>query len=399
MSLQAIINRGSREWNERVEMFFFSFRLRKWCRTIFPESELLALFMVNFPLLIGVMQHASGERGRFSPFEYHAEVLQRGDLLIKPQKTSRLEKVLDTLRSFRQEWHRHQQFLVPVDVTEVTGMCPDVWVEITKYLSLNDAINAFSLSILPLLRQAHSKVQLDNPPDRFVQIVGQHLDPRQIASVRIIDDIRRPTRALSAFRMFDQLVSVTVFSEKGNNTIGGLLPYFPTARYVAFWFAFEFDLGLFTNLRHVSSHRMTHLHIHCTGVCFVPFRTGNQQGGSSKNTTITSFILDSTYKTTNWTHRNVNGTRQVSPSVKLPVPMKFIASLSNVRRVRLIVNPDEVQTFLEVDQWEQLISECQHLQRVTIQLVDGGEFTREVVNIERALCRIRPGISFRIKTV
>ena len=345
------------------------------------------------------MQHASGERGRFSPFDYHAQVLQCGDLLINPPNISRLEKVLETLRSFRQEWHRHQEFLLPVDVTEATGMCRDVWVEITKYLSLNEAINAFSLSILPLFRQAHSKINLDNPSNRLVQMIGQHLDPRQITSVHIIDNNRGPTRDLSAFQMFDQLVSVTVFSQKSNNTNGGLLPYFPTARYVSFWFAFEFDFILLLNLRHVSSHRMTDLHIHCTGVCFIPFRPGNQKAGSSKNTTITSFIFDSTYKTTNPTHRQPYESLHVSSLKKLPIPMKFIASLSHVRRVRLIVNPEEVQAFLEVDQWQQLINECLHLQRVTIQLADEGDFMQQAVNIEESLCRIRPEIIFRIKSV
>ena len=349
-------------------------------------------------MLIGVTHHASSERGRFSPFDYHARVLQCGDLLIKPQNISRLEKVLETLRSFRQEWHRHQEFLFRVDVTEATGMCPDVWVEITKYLSLNDAINAFSLSILPLLRQAHSKINLDNPSNRLLQMIGQHLDPRQIASVHIITENRRSSRDFSAFQMFDQLVSVTVFSRKSNNTNGGLLPYFPTARYVSFWFAFEFDFGLLLDLRHVFSHRMTDLHIHCTGVCFVAFRPGNRKGGSSKNTTITSFLFDSAYKTTNSNHRQPYGSLQVSPSEKLPILMKFIAFLSHVRRVRLIVNPEKVQTFLEVDQWQQLISECLHLHRVTIQLADEADFTQQAVNIEQELRRIRPGIIFRIKS-
>ena len=344
------------------------------------------------------MQHASGERGRFSPFDYHARALQRGDLLIKPQKISRMENVLDVLRRFREEWHFYQQFLVPFDVTEATRMCPDVLVEITKYLSLTDAINAFSMSILPVLRQAHSKVHLHNPPDRFVQMIVQYLDPRQITSVHINDNVWRPTWDLSAFHMFDQLVSVTVFSQRGNNAIGSFLHYFPTARYVSLWFAFEFDTVLFLALRNVSPLRMTHLRIRCTGMRFFPFRTGKQQGGSSKNTTITSFIFDSTYKTTNPSERPAHGLPQVSPLVKLPIPMKFIASLRNVRHVRLIVDDDQAETFLEVDQWQQLISECVHLQRVTIKLLDEGHFTQQAVSIEQMLCRIRPGIRFRIKS-
>jgi hypothetical protein len=74
----------------------------------------------------------------------------------------------------------------------MTGLCPDVQIEISKYLTLDDTINAFSISILPYLRQAHTKVHLVDAPNPFLQIIAEHLDRNQISSVRIRVNPWRP---------------------------------------------------------------------------------------------------------------------------------------------------------------------------------------------------------------
>ena len=47
-----------------------------------------------------------------------------------------------------------------------------------------------------------------------------------------------------------------------------------------------------------------------------------------------------------------------------------------------IANRRQIVTFLRADQWEQLTVECRRLERVIIQLVDGGEFMWEAEKIE-----------------
>jgi hypothetical protein len=96
-----------------------------WCET-FPDSQ-----FYHF----GVEKLSNADRNYATRFRRTRKSLSSLDL--------------DILRSVRQERHRHHQFLLPVDVTEATGMCPDVLVEITKSLSLNDAMNAFSIRIVP----------------------------------------------------------------------------------------------------------------------------------------------------------------------------------------------------------------------------------------------------------
>ena len=127
-------------------------------------------------MLIGVMRLAPREETGFSSFEYRYQVLQLCDRLPETGQRSTVENVLETLIAFRKEWHRHQSFLVPFDVCQSTGLCSDVVVEICEYLLLDESINAFTTSILPLLRDGYSKVHLNNPSKRFVEMIPRHLD-------------------------------------------------------------------------------------------------------------------------------------------------------------------------------------------------------------------------------
>ena len=176
------------------------------------------------------MEHAAGDQGDFFPFGHQCQVLQRCDLLPQSGQRSSLALVLKALMTFKERWHLSRQFLLPFDIGQSTGLCPDVLVEIAKYLSLNDAIHAFSISILSVLRQAHSKIHLNDPSRQFLEIIPDQLDSRQVASVRMSGDLQRSERDLSAFQIFDQLSNLTVVSERGTHTLSQLLRYLPSIR-------------------------------------------------------------------------------------------------------------------------------------------------------------------------
>ena len=205
-------------------------RLKIWWCEVFPASQLPDMPIDDYPMLIGVMEHATGDQGDFFPFGHQCQVLQRCDLLPQSGQRSSLALVLKALMTFKERWHLSRQFLLPFDIGQSTGLCPDVLVEIAKYLSLNDAIHAFSISILSVLRQAHSKIHLNDPSRQFLEIIPDQLDSRQVASVRMSGDLQRSERDLSAFQIFDQLSNLTVVSERGTHTLSQLLRYLPSIR-------------------------------------------------------------------------------------------------------------------------------------------------------------------------
>lgn len=167
-------------------------------------------------MLIRIMRLAPREGTGFSSFEYWSEVLQLCDRLPGTSQRSTVDNVLETLIAFRKEWRHHQPFLVPLDMCQSTGLCPDVFVEICKYLWLYEPIDAFTTSILSLLRGGHSKVHLNNPSKLFVEMIPRHLDPRQVTSLRVTDHPLRSGSDLSALHIFDQVISLTVFNERAS---------------------------------------------------------------------------------------------------------------------------------------------------------------------------------------
>ena len=348
-------------------------------------------------MLIGVMEHAAEDQGDFSLFGHQCEVLQRCDLLPQTDQRSSLALILKTLITFKERWLLARQFLLPFDIGQSTGLCPDVLVEITKYLSLNDAINAFSITILPLLRQAHSKVHFINPSSQFLEIIPDQLDPSQVASVRMTGDLQRPERDLSAFQIFDQLSNLTVVSERGTHTLSQLLRYLPNVRRLSFWLDVEFNSQLFRDLQDLSVHSITHLHIHCRSICSNRFWAGIQNTLDIKNTTITSLIFDLTYNPVSQTISYFLRSQGYLYLALFNPPTNSTGSLTNIQRVRLIVSRDLIETFLPVYQWKRLIEECPRLDRVIIQLVGTGKFTQEALSIEQELRQLRPGMIFRIK--
>jgi hypothetical protein len=249
-----------------------------WWQLIFRSLLLPEFQIVDRPMLIGIMLRGLREEdSRYPVSKYQCQLLQRSDRLPQTEKSSTLENVLETLRIFKQESLRSQQFLVPSDFVRSTQLCPDIVIEISKYLSLVDAVNAFTLSILPLLEEAHAKIHLVNPSNLLLKIVGEHCDPRQIVSLRITDNFRISQHDRRIFRSFNQLTHVILLSQRGTHVIDHLRRCLPNVPRLSIWFDNKCDLNRFSLLRDLSSPPITHFQIRCPDNCSVNFRNKCQQ--------------------------------------------------------------------------------------------------------------------------
>ena len=369
-------------------------RVKTWWDHVFSDLLLPDLQIDDCPMLIGVTLHGLREESRYPLSKYHSQVLQQCDLLPQTEKRSTLENLLQIFRTFKEESLRSQQFLVQFDFVRSTKLCPDVVIEIIEYLSLVDTINAFSIGILPLLQGAFAKIHLVNPLSPLLEMIRQHLDPRQIVSLRITDDYQISTHDLEVFRTFEQLNSVTVLSRWGIHVIDHLRHFLPNLRRLSFWFDNESNSHRFRLPRDWSSPAITHLAIRCPNHCFIHFPTGYQPEHYLKNTTITSFVFDMEY----YLRDRDRSLRYANAPLLVKSAFEFLGLLANVRRVRFVINRHRIRTFLRLGQWQQLIAECLSLERVIIQVVDNGDFTQEARNVEQALRQLRPGIVFRIKS-
>ena len=341
--------------------------------------------------------------------EYRCQLLLSSYFLQQTGQRSTPVKVLEILRAFREEFHRHQTPLVAVinqhrtgkidtsymfDVCQSTGLCPDVVIEIARYLSLHDIVNAFSMSILPLLRQAHIKVHLVNPPKLFLETIRTHLDPSQITSLRFDADLLTWARNFSLFQVFDRLISLAVVNGSELCLTGYLLDQLPNVQSLSLWFDGGFNFDGLRSVRSLPSSSITRLHIRCEDYIWIhsPRNCRRMRYQHPPNPKITSFIFDSPQ------YRLPDGNgyrRRNSPEVFI-LPMEFLQSLINVQHVRYRTNRFRIETLLEIEHWKKLLDKCTHLERVTIQVMDPLEFTEQVRGIEEELREFRPGMIFRI---
>ena len=81
--------------------------------------------------------------------------------------------------------------------------------------------------------------------------------------------------------------------------------------------------------------------------------------------------------------------------------MKRSASPSKIQwRYSILLLVDDFPNTLYMPRWQHLISECVHLKRVIVRLMDHGDSEQEpITNLEEELRQLRPGMIFRMQTV
>jgi hypothetical protein len=251
-----------------------------------------------------------------------------------------------------------------------------------------------SIGILPLLRHEQTKVHLVDPSDRFLQIISQHLDERQLSSVRFHGILVESRDDFSAFHAFDQLISLIVLNPQKLFALGETLNRLPTVRAVSLWFDVEFQFRFLADAFYSPFTRVTRLQVRCAGALGDQCISEETSSRYTRNTTIQSFIFDSG-------HYPLRSNRDCSHDPRscfLRSAGEFIRSLFNVRRVRFITDRFQIGTFLQIDQWRKMISQCPQLDRIIIQLLDDGDFRRQAELIEQDLRQLRAGLIFRIKS-
>ncbi|CAF1271438.1 unnamed protein product [Adineta steineri] len=97
----------------------------------------------QYPMIIGIMKLFEENKGDLVTPQYEFIPLLNGDILTRTQAKISREGFLKELVLFQQEYVANEQALACDFITK-TGLCWDVILEISQYLSLNDAINSYS---------------------------------------------------------------------------------------------------------------------------------------------------------------------------------------------------------------------------------------------------------------
>jgi hypothetical protein len=127
----------------------------------------------------------------------------------------------------------------------MVGLPWEIIVEIAKYLSLNDAISAFSIDILRLLDNSELNFQLSNPSIPFIKMILKYFKVKQIVSLQLnaIDEMWSE-RNLS---IFQNVISITLLNLLCDNEITHLETYFPNMTCLSLWYDNEINFNEFNN--------------------------------------------------------------------------------------------------------------------------------------------------------
>ena len=188
---------------------------------------------------------------------------------------------------------RHEGFLWSFGFSNATGLCADILVEIIRYLTLEETITAFSIGILPLFRHEQIKVHLVDPSRLFLQIIFQHLDQRQLSSVRFHGILVESRHDFSAFHAFDQLISLILLNPQRLSALREMLTCLPTVRAVSLWFDVEFQFRFLADTFYSPFTGATRLQGRCAGAFGDQCISEETSSRYTRNTTIQSFIFDS----------------------------------------------------------------------------------------------------------
>jgi hypothetical protein len=126
----------------------------------------------------------------------------------------------------------------------MVGLPWEIIVEIAKYLSLNDAISAFSIDILRLLDNSELNFQLSNPSIPFIKMILKYFKVKQIVSLRLNAIEMWSERNLS---IFQNVISITLPNLPYDNEILYLEKYFPNLTCLSLWYDNEINFNEFNN--------------------------------------------------------------------------------------------------------------------------------------------------------
>ncbi|CAF1229144.1 unnamed protein product [Adineta steineri] len=330
------------------------------------------------PMLIGIMRRSAKDKYWASKSEYQFKVLLKGDTLMCTQQKSNRERLLNELAIFKEECDRNEQNR-SFDFVGKTGLPGELMLEIVKYLSLNDAINAFSESILISLLKYNTKLQICEPSKEFIDLIRRKINLQQIVSLRVKSVSMWPDFEISYLSVFTNVVSLTLLNPRNIDQIKTYTILFPKLNCLSLWYDGEVN---FYTLNHILQQsfcqKIRRFEIHCAITPCSHF----QCPPYVKNLNVRCFL----FYLGHYSLRSMTQCTTQYKSCFLLGIINFIKSMTNVRYVGLITNKYHLDKVSDCNQWKTLLDACPDLKKITIEnIIPGEQLVTKAIEIYRTL--------------
>ncbi|CAF0983799.1 unnamed protein product [Rotaria sordida] len=326
--------------------------------------------------------------------ESNRNILQ-SDTLIRTQEKSTRENVLDELAVFKEECDENERTL-SFDFFSKTGLCWDVILEILKYFTLNDAINLFSLNILPLLHRYKKRVEIFQPSDTFIKMILRKLELEQIVSLRFNTNFYPAQPILNSLSVFTNITSLSLLNLHEISSISKCEIYFPKLIRLSFWYDNEVSLRVLSPMINHLYRSVKRLEVHCTGLVCAHSNAELYNVMFWRNSSIEYFLLDMN----KFSLFPTNDCLQHHESCSLMTTVDFMENMRNIRHVQLTTTKYNINPLLNLNEWIRLATNCNVLNKITLGIVGNmipdKESTQKILKIQKEL---QQKIKFQVRNL
>ncbi|CAF4737860.1 unnamed protein product, partial [Rotaria sp. Silwood2] len=254
----------------------------------------------------------------------------------------------------------------PINFPRKTGLCWEIILQISEYLSLNDAVTIFSTDILRLLQKSKRKLSIVEPSDIFMKTLIKKINNERIISLRIKANSFNSTIKFAPLYIYNNIQSFTLVNLEDKKQINQFKLYFPNLTRLSFYYDTKVNFCVLCKIINQIPKSVKRFEIHCHYIdC--PHRHGRQLITSidQTNDTVEYFLLNMapSFKTL------INICFQGYYACFSVSTIDFIKSMLNVQDVHFIINEYNVKKFLDINEWKNLVEMRQQLRNVILQSV------------------------------
>ncbi|CAF3366534.1 unnamed protein product [Rotaria sp. Silwood2] len=340
----------------------------------------------EYPILIGIMRFYQEKKNDLFISAYQFKKLLQGYIL----RTENIytEKILiDKLALFKAESDENERSL-SFDFICKSGLCWNVIFEILEYLTLNDAISLFSANILPILRKYNRKIEVYLSSDTFIETILPKLKYEQIVSLRLNRNFDPIQSTSNSLRVFFGVTSLHLYNFYDIKLMFRFKRHFRKLIRISFWYDDQVCLHCLSCMLMDLPRSVKQLEIHSGILLCNDFHKISRYLQSSISNSIEYILIDIKRSSS----CSIDDTFQFDQSFSFIEIADFFQNISNIRHIHLIINKQNINHFLNLDQWKILRQNCTMLNKITLNIIgnilEDEEFTQTLLKIQTELQKI-----------
>jgi hypothetical protein len=271
----------------------------------------------------------------------------------------------------------------------------DSIIEVSKYLTLNKAIEAFSWELLPRIKEKCLPLHLTNRSESLLLQIIDYIDTKSVRSLSLDRLELAPDYQHAMYDRLTAASSLQLLNFEHAAHICDLLNRFRGTRCLSLWFNHKLELREIFVMEGYSSYTITHLRIHCAGVecehgCFaddeiyfnMPF--------------LRYFLFDVGH----YLIPSSNECLIEQATCFLQQAARLIQAMPSVEVVRFRIASHQLDKILHVQPWIDAVQQCYRLRKIVLHILDTNNedlWTDRVTTIERSLQMVRKTITFSMR--